>query len=400
MNTIKQLLQEMNAIRFWTVIFGWGRIKRWIINQLLELQLQLDAGVRDREQLQTTQRELDQAQSTLEATESRAVELQRDKAVLESQLTELRNRVREQDAEIVRLQNTDEQRRADHQTAMETTRESRDEYLELKRRLHEQQLAEQHDRFERQRATWQQHQENVENKVRVLCEKHTIDYVEEVPFRGTPDNAIMISEQYVVFDAKSPAGDDLRNFNTYLKREAEAAKKYAEKKDVNSDIFFVVPSNTLEVIEKTVYTFEKHKVFLIPAELLEVVLLRLKKTEEYEFANQFSPEDREAICRIIGRLMHNAKRRVQIDLTLGKETLALANDCERLLPEDVQKDVLLIERANIVNPTRDSRGKEIALDDLRDELKKVEHKSEDVLSGLEVIPLIANQLPPYGETAS
>lgn len=400
MNTIKQLLQEVNGFNFWKVLTGWGRIKRWIINNLIELQERIDAGERDREELNSTQRELDLTLNTLESVELRVTELVRDKAVLESKYDDLRNVLREKESEIMRLRNSDELRQTEFQKALQSTQESKDEYLEEKRRIHETQLQEQTARLERQRVTWQTHQENVKNKIRLLCEKLTIDYVEEVPFRGTPDNTTMICEQYVVFDAKSPSGDDLSNFNTYLKREAEAAKKYADKKDVNSDIFFVVPSNTLEVIEKTVFVYEKHRVFIVTTEQLEVTLSGLKKIEEYEFANQFSPEDREAICRIVGRLMHNVKRRVQIDVALGKETLALASDCERLLPEEIQKEVIVFERANIVNPTRDARGKEIQLDDLGDDLKDVERKADGLLPNEDIIRLKIDPPAPFSETGS
>jgi hypothetical protein len=231
-------------------------------------------------------------------------------------------------------------------------------------------------RLENQKQTWQRHQQDVENKMRLLCEKHTIEYVDTVPFKGDPDNTVVISNLYQVFDSKSPRGEDLSNFTTYLNKEAQNAKKYAEKKDVRSDIFFVIPSNTLEILTQTVYVFEKHCVYVIPAEALEPVLISLKKIEDYEFIGQFTPEDRENICRIIGRLVHNIKRRVQIDISLGKETMSLASDCEKLLPEEIVKEVLLIERAIKVNPTRELKGKEIPLEELKEDLLNAEKNSE------------------------
>ena len=109
---------------------------------------------------------------------------------------------------------------------------------------------------------------------------------------------------------------------------------------------------------------------------LEPVLISLKKIEDYEFIGQFTPEDRENICRIIGRLVHNIKRRVQIDISLGKETMSLASDCEKLLPEEIVKEVLLIERAIKVNPTRELKGKEIPLEELKEDLLNAEKNSE------------------------
>ncbi|MEZ4997303.1 MAG: hypothetical protein R2758_07535 [Bacteroidales bacterium] len=36
-----------------------------------------------------------------------------------------------------------------------------------------------------------------------------------------PDNTIEISGEYIIFDAKSPANDDLSNFPTYIKNQAD-----------------------------------------------------------------------------------------------------------------------------------------------------------------------------------
>ncbi len=406
MNIIKQMLQEMNAIGFWKVLTGWSRIKRWIMNNLLEVQGLIDAGARDREELHETQRELGMTLSTLEATELRVTELVRDKAVLESQMIELRNRLREQDTEVLRLRNADDQRQIEHQKNMQTTRESRDEYLELKRRINEAQLQEQQERFERQRVTWQQHQENVQNKLRLLCEKLTIEYVNEVPFRGTPDNTLLICNEYVVFDAKSPGGEDLSNFSNYLKREAENVKKYAAEENVRSDIFFVAPSNTLETLAQaqtpTQFVFPTHRVYIIPVEALEPVLITLQKIEEYEFAEQLSPEERENICRLIGRMIHHLKRRIQVNNFMDKEALTLANDLETLLPPEFHELVEKIQRAIKLNPPQERSGKDISTVKLEKETKQVEKGMENlgVVPIKGILPLDPNQIPPYGETAN
>ena len=376
MNTVKQTIQEVNSIGFWKVIFRWSSIKNWLITTFLDLQKAIEVAEKEHLDLERLNREFVQLDSTRESLENRINDLLQDKVAQTTELSMLRNQIRQLETLNAQLKSTDEQRYIDHQKSLETLTVFQNGIIQEKEMINNEQQRQAIAKLENQKQTWQRHQQDVENKMRLLCEKHTIEYVDTVPFKGDPDNTVVISNLYQVFDSKSPRGEDLSNFTTYLNKEAQNAKKYAEKKDVRSDIFFVIPSNTLEILTQTVYVFEKHCVYVIPAEALEPVLISLKKIEDYEFIGQFTPEDRENICRIIGRLVHNIKRRVQIDISLGKETMSLASDCEKLLPEEIVKEVLLIERAIKVNPTRELKGKEIPLEELKEDLLNAEKNSE------------------------
>lgn len=376
MNTIKQTIQEVNSIGFWKVIFRWSSIKNWLITIFLDLQKAIEVAEKEHLDLERLNREFVQLDSTRESLENRINDLIQDKVAQTTELSMLRNQIRQLETLNAQLKSTDEQRYIDHQKSIETLTVFQNGIIQEKEMIKNEQQRQAIAKLENQKQTWQRHQQDVENKMRLLCEKHTIEYVDTVPFKGDPDNTVVISNLYQVFDSKSPRGEDLSNFTTYLNKEAQNAKKYAEKKDVRSDIFFVVPSNTLEILTQTVYVFEKHCVYIIPAEALEPVLISLKKIEDFEFMGQFTPEDRENICRIIGRLVHNIKRRVQIDISLGKETMSLASDCEKLLPEEIAKEVLMIERAIKVNPTKELKGKEIPLEELKEDLLKAEKNSE------------------------
>jgi len=358
------------------VIFRWSSIKNWLITIFLDLQKAIEVAEKEHLDLERLNREFVQLDSTRESLENRINDLIQDKVAQTTELSMLRNQIRQLETLNAQLKSTDEQRYIDHQKSLETLTVFQNGIIQEKEMINNEQQRQAIAKLENQKQTWQRHQQDVENKMRLLCEKHTIEYVDTVPFKGDPDNTVVISNLYQVFDSKSPRGEDLSNFTTYLNKEAQNAKKYAEKKDVRSDIFFVIPSNTLEILTQTVYVFEKHCVYVIPAEALEPVLISLKKIEDYEFIGQFTPEDRENICRIIGRLVHNIKRRVQIDISLGKETMSLASDCEKLLPEEIVKEVLLIERAIKVNPTRELKGKEIPLEELKEDLLNAEKNSE------------------------
>lgn len=378
MNNLKQLIQEINILSFWGRIFGWKRIKQLLLQASLDTETITIANAQYKEHLEQSARELNQVHTNLQAAEKRINDLQTDKLLQASEIQTLRHQFTSAETKLAELNKNEQVRRTEHQESMKTLSELKDrtdeERAKMKEDAHQMEIR----RLVKLKETWSVHQEETRNKIKSLCQKYTVEYVDKVPFKGEPDNTMMICGEYVVFDAKSPGGDDLKNFPTYLKKEAEAAVKYADKENVRSDIFFVVPSNTLEVLSHTYFVFPKHRVFVIASEGMEPVLLSLKKIEEYEFAEQMSPEERENLCRVIGRLMHHTKRRLQVDHYFSKEALALAEDCNNLLPENIADEVERIERAIYLNPPQERAGKEITLSSLIKDSKKIEKGLQDI----------------------
>ena len=70
------------------------------------------------------------------------------------------------------------------------------------------------------------------------------------------------------------------------------------------EIFLVVPTNTHDVVEQFEYKLSDYTVYVISIDALEPIILSLRKIEDYEFAEQLSPEERENICRVIGKFVH------------------------------------------------------------------------------------------------
>jgi hypothetical protein len=203
-----------------------------------------------------------------------------------------------------------------------------------------------------------------------------------------------------VLDAKSPAStDNMSNFPVYLKAQAESAKKYAKLENVKKDIFFVVPTNTLEILTQFVYNMADYTVYIISLDSLEQIILGLKKIEEYEFAKELSPEDRDNICRVIGKFAHLTKRRIQIDSFFAKQFIELAYKTESDLPVEIMEKVKEYEKAEKLNPPVERRVKAILLKDLDKELNTIEHEaaakgiifdSTKMSEGLNDVPLYKN----------
>ena len=243
-------------------------------------------------------------------------------------------------------------------------------------RIQDSKIKEKEEEFEKLKRQWSSHETFVEQKIKMLCQTHLIDYVEEVPFKGKPDNTINICGEYIVFDAKSPANDDLSNFPKYIKRETDTLKKYTSQESVRKDVFLVVPSNTIEHISQLTYNLGDYKVYVITIDSLEPIILSLKKIEEYEFAEQLSPEERENICRVIGRFAHTTKRKIQIDQFFANQFIELLVKCKNDLPKDLLESVIEYEKAEKLNPPSERRSKQILTKELKSKNESINAEAQ------------------------
>ena len=232
---------------------------------------------------------------------------------------------------------------------------------------------------EKMKKSWGEHEKDVQRYIQLICNNHIIKYIgqEDFPYpRNKPDNCIEIMDQLIVFDAKSPANDDLSNFPKYIKDQTENLKKYAKHENVKKDLFLVIPSNTLSVINQYTYNIGDYNVNIISKDSLEPIILSLKKIEEYEFADKLSPEERDNICRIIGKFAHTTKRRIQIDQFFANEFLDTLSKTGSLLPREILESVIQFENAEKLNPPMEKRKKQILTNDLKNQSEKIKKEIE------------------------
>ena len=258
-----------------------------------------------------------------------------------------------------------------------------------KSRLNDERVQEKEDALKKMKLKWSDHEKDVQNHLQLICRNNVITYVSQEDFphpRNKPDSSIEIMDQLIVFDAKSPANDDLSNFPKYIKNQTENLKKYAKHDNVKNDLFLVIPSNTLEVIDQFHYNIGDYNVYIISKDALEPVVLSLKKIEEYEFADKLSPEDRDNVCRIIGKFAHTTKRRIQVDEFFAREFLDTLTKAGTQLPRDILENVIKFENAEKLNPPMEKRNKKILTKDLKQQVDKLEKEME-----LREIPKISNQ---------
>ena len=383
MNKVELFFEKVKTIGFWNRLFGWSEM-RTLSYEAIEELIRM---TKDLEELRSNVAKLEKSEASmlekicgLEENVSNAklndarresewntdkeslARIQQDRATLTKKLAE--------------FQALEEQKTKTYQKNVEKLNHAYDQLKSEKERLNDARVEEQRMELENMKTTWQQHEKDIEQEIKRLCAKHTITYLDSVPFRGKPDNPVEICEEVIVFDAKSPRGEELGNFPTYIKNQAEQASKYVKHKNVKKEIYLVIPSNTVKVIDKFHYQLGSYDVFVITKDALEPVLLSLKKIEEYEFADKLSPEDRSALCRIIGKFAHTTKRRVQIDQFMANHMLELLRLAESELPEEFVGLMKDFEKAEKLNPSTERRNKEIDISKLSDEHNKINAQAE------------------------
>ena len=248
-----------------------------------------------------------------------------------------------------------------------------------KSRLNDERVKEKEDLLKKMKLKWSDHEKDVQNHLQLICRNNVITYVSQEDFphpRNKPDSSIEIMDQLIVFDAKSPANDDLSNFPKYIKNQTENLKKYAKHDNVKNDLFLVIPSNTLDVIDQFHYNIGDYNVYIISKDALEPIVLSLKKIEDYEFADKLSPEERDNVCRIIGKFAHTTKRRIQVDEFFAREFLDTLSKAGSQLPRDILENVIKFENAEKLNPPMEKRNKKILTKDLKEQVDKLEKEME------------------------
>ncbi|MBX2957829.1 MAG: hypothetical protein KF846_16810 [Cyclobacteriaceae bacterium] len=408
---IKKLFTDLKTFTFWDRLFHWGRIRALLIETSAELQ-RLVSSVSS---LQTDNQKL---QSSIERLSDDKITFQKENSVLKEKNdnylkrgTELANekesfknkaelldkessRLRE---EILQLKAKEEQRRTEYDKAVNQLFKLREDILKERSDKEEKEKQIAYERLRKLKETWSKHETDVKNRIKIICNKHGVEYLESVPFKGKPDNTLKINDEFIVFDAKSPGSDDLSNFPLYLRNQAESVSKYVKEENVRREVFLVVPTNTLEVVAQFEYKLSDYTVYVISIDALEPIILSLRKIEEYEFAEQLSPEERENICRVIGKFVHLSKRRIQIDGFFAKQFFELVYRSEADLPKDFLDKVVEFEKAEKLNPPIERRARQISNKELEIEIR--ERKTDAEQKGIEMDEALLtknlNKLPLY-----
>ena len=231
------------------------------------------------------------------------------------------------------------------------------------------------------RRTWQEHETNVNNTIKLICQEESITFVEEWHHDKKPDNVIKICDEYIVFDAKSPSkNQDLSNFPTYIKDQASKLSKYAHHEDVKKHLFLVVPENTVHALKTLTYNDSNYCVHVISTQALKITMWSLKQIELYEFADKLSPEDRENLARVYAGSQSYIKRSIQIHNDLNEKGLDLISQNMKLISKEslksLKENAIEFEKGDVVNVSKQNRGKIIDVEQEEIRQKEIKFKAE------------------------
>jgi hypothetical protein len=105
-------------------------------------------------------------------------------------------------------------------------------------------------------------------------------------------------------------------------------------------------------------------VYVITKDAVEPIIISLKKIQDFQLVEKLSPEERDDICRIIGKFAHTSKRRIQIDQYFAEEFLDTLKKASSQLPREILKSVIDFEGAEKLNPPMEKRNKQILTQEL------------------------------------
>ena len=443
-DSTKRLFENLKTLGFWGRLFHWGKIRSLLVEANGELQriISLTESLKAENAKLESQNSIEKASAkNLQETASRlatetevlknsqstqtervetlqkenasllernaqflkrGTELSSELAVARQKMEGLEKESRELKDENGRLKKDEEFRKQEHSNSVSSLRQIQNSILkereDEKNSLHAKEIA----RIKNLKETWFNHEEKVRNRIKTICNRTGVDYIDKVPFKGKPDNTLKINDEYIIFDAKSPASDDLSNFPSYVKAQAESAIKYVKEEDVRREVFLVVPSNTIEHLDTFEFKLSDYTVYVVSLDSLEPIILTLKRIEDYEFAEQLSPEERENICRVIGKFVHLSKRRIQIDGFFAKQFFELVYRSEADLSKDILEKVVEFEKSEKLNPPIEKRARQISLKELETDSEKIQTEANqkgiithDPLLSKEInkLPLYATEIP-------
>ncbi len=357
---------KIKGLTFWQRIFSWQSLRNLSYDAFDEFKsIQRDLMEKDG-QLRLVETKILQLETKNEALSESIDQFEKIQIKNEEEINLLNHKIEVLLNEKSELKNANlkhehsqEQRDADYRNSIGQLNQLKKTLEEQIRKIGDERLEEQREVFEKMKRQWSEHEAAVQHCIRMICKNHFINYVEVVPFRGNPDNTLEICDEYIIFDAKCPSSHDLINFPKYIKAQTESLRKYANQQKVKKDIFLVVPTNTIHTIKQFVYNMGDYNVYVVTLDALEPVIVSLKKIEDYEFVNQLSPDERDNICRLIGKFAHTAKRKIQVDQFFASEFLELLFRYTKDLPEDFLQKVIEFEKAEKLNPPVEKQAKQI-----------------------------------------
>jgi hypothetical protein len=365
---VDEFFEKIRKISFFQKIFSWKKfldLREGASKYYIEFK---NKNTREKEKL--LEKDNEKLNSKCEYLEKEYLRVEKENEKLNTKLEKLNEEFHSLKLKITKIKENEEIKRKEYEKQINSLTQARENFESDKIRVQKEKEEERERMFEEMKNTWKIHEDICKNELKNLTSKLDIEYIENPPFKGKPDNVIKIAEEYIIFDAKSPANDNLENFHKYIKTQVDNLKKYAMEKDVKKELFLIIPNNTVDKIKDFYEKTGDYDVFIITLNSLVPILLNLQKVEEYEFTEELSPEDRQNISRVIGKFAHATKRKIQIDTWLNSHFIEILNNCETL-PSEIIEEVKKSSISQKLNTPTDRKHKELSDRDVKEDNDKI-----------------------------
>lgn len=297
------------------------------------------------------------------------VELKSEKDRISGESKQLwaQNQILKKDVETVQKENErlqkviskheaeDDRRNKEQQDAVNKLHTSEESWKQERARIQREDEEQRQKQMEEWDRMWKEHENNVKSHIIDLCKKPELNFRtydnDNLPegFHGKlkPDCMVAFLEQCVIFDAKVSSS---KNLQIYVNEQVKStAQKVKGNEMIYSSIFLVVPSEALKQIKRTYFYEEGYSFFVIPPEAISPILTCFKKIENYEFAEQMDPQERENIVDLIAQFDFHISSRNAVDFALmqhGLETLARTKKMNADLTKEIAAKKAKIRNLN------------------------------------------------------
>ena len=92
-----------------------------------------------------------------------------------------------------------------------------------------------------------------------------------------------------------------------------------------------------------------YNVYIISKEAIEPIIISLKKIQDFEIVEKLSPEERDDICRIIGKFAHTTKEEFRL-INILQMNSRHSKKSRISITKEILKSVIEFEGAEKLNP--------------------------------------------------
>ncbi len=222
---LDQFFERIKSLNLWQRLFGWRPVQNLSYEAFEEYKNLIASAGSNEERLAIFSNKIELLNNDNSHIKAESEKLQTELKALKENSRSLQEALVAVNEENAIFKGTEDDRRQRYEAKAATLNtihaQVQNEREAEKQKNHEKEI----QRLASMKETWERHQTSVQEAIKMICQKHTIDYIDQVPFKGKPDNTIQIGDEYIIFDAKSPSSDDLNNFPTYIKNQTDRLGK-------------------------------------------------------------------------------------------------------------------------------------------------------------------------------